>query len=90
MENLTTKPTQHTITTESLASKGFKTYFLNPLSSAVAGFASFFVLIFITKLFGYIVGIDDSFTLGIEDVIYSAVGFILVLSYKVLELLKTE
>ncbi len=90
MENLTTKPTQHTITTETIAPKGLKTYVLNPISSAVAGFASFFILIFFTKLFSYIVGIDNSFTLGIEDVLYSSIGFILVLTYKVMELFKTE
>ena len=90
MENLTTKPTQTTITTEVIAPKKIKTYFINPFSSAVAGFASFFILIFFTKLFSYVVGIDDSFTLGIEDVLYSAIGFVLVLSYKVMEFFKTE
>ncbi|GEM_PF-4145609 len=90
MENLTTKPTQTTITTEVIAPKKIKTYFINPLSSAVAGFASFFILIFFTKLFSYVVGIDNSFTLGIEDVLYSAIGFVLVLSYKVMEFFKTE
>ncbi len=90
MENLTTKPTQTTINTETIAPKGVKTYLINPLSAAIAGFASFFVLIFFTKLFSFIVGIEDTFSLGIEDVLYSAVGFVLVLTYKVMENFKTE
>ncbi len=90
MENLTTKQAQHSVSSESIAPKKLKTYVINPLSSAVAGFASFFILILFSKLFSYVVGFNPSFSLGIEDVLYSAIGFGLVLIYKTMELFKTE
>ena len=56
--------------------ENFKIYLLNPLSNGLAGFAAFFSLILLTKLFGYFLGTYDVFNLEINDVIYSLTGFV--------------
>ena len=53
-----------------------KTYLLNPISNGLAGFAAFFTLILLTKIFGYLLGTYDTFNLEINDVIYSLTGFV--------------
>ncbi|MCW8850417.1 MAG: hypothetical protein OQJ81_10605 [Melioribacteraceae bacterium] len=76
--------TQDTTTTQSYTEvignetlkANIKTYLLNPLSAGLAGFAALFSLMLMTKLFSYILGINPVFNLGLNDVIYSLVGFI--------------
>ncbi len=75
--------TQDTTTTQSYTEvignetlkANIKTYLLNPLSAGLAGFAALFSLMLMTKLFSYILGMI-LFNLGLNDVIYSLVGFI--------------
>ncbi len=67
-----------------------KTYFLNPLSSGVMGFAAFFSLIFFTKLFSYLFGINDTFGFGINDIILSLTGFVFAAGAKYLEFFGKE
>ena len=68
----------------------FKTYFLNPLSAGLAGFAAFFSLILLTKLFSYIFGMNETFGLNLNDVIYSLTGFVFGAGAKFLEFFGKE
>ena len=68
----------------------FKTYFLNPLSAGLVGFAVFFSLILLTKLFSYFLGINDTFGLNLNDVIYSLTGFVFAAGAKFLEFFGKE
>lgn len=61
-----------------------RTYLLNPLSAGLAGFSIFFSIILVTKFVGYLIGSYEIFTIGISDVVYSLVGFLLVTSEKFL------
>jgi hypothetical protein len=76
----TTQKTTEQVYSEPIGSETFmqnvKTYLLNPLSTGLAGFAAFFTLIFLTKLFSYIIGTNDAFDVNIQDVIYSLTGFV--------------
>jgi len=67
-----------------------KIYLLNPLSTGLAGFAAFFTLIFLTKLFGYIIGTNDVFNVNIQDVIYSLTGFVCAAGAKFFEFFGKE
>jgi hypothetical protein len=67
-----------------------KIYLLNPLSTGLAGFAAFFSLIFLTKLFGYIIGTNDIFNVNIQDVIYSLTGFVCAAGAKFFEFFGKE
>ncbi len=53
-----------------------KVYLLDPLKFGVMGFAAFFSLILITTVFGYLFGFQESFSIGLNDVIYSLTGFV--------------
>ena len=70
--------------------ENIKTYLLNPLSAGLAGFAVIFSLMLMTKLFSYILGINPEFNLGLNDVIYSLVGFIFGAGVKFLEFFGKE
>lgn len=61
-----------------------RTYLLNPLSAGLAGFSVLFSIILITKLIGYIIGSYEAFTIGVSDVVYSLIGFLLVTGEKFL------
>ena len=67
-----------------------KIYLLNPLSTGLAGFAAFFSLIFLTKLFGYIIGTNEIFNVNIQDVIYSLTGFVCAAGAKFFEFFGKE
>lgn len=56
--------------------ENIKTYLLTPISAGLAGFAALFSLMLMTKLFSYLLGINQEFDLGLNEVIYSLVGFI--------------
>jgi hypothetical protein len=56
--------------------ENIKTYLLTPLSAGLAGFAALFSLMLLTKLFSFLLGINPEFNIGLNDVIYSLVGFI--------------
>ena len=78
---ITTQDKTNTIYTESIDSssesrQNVKTYLLNPLSAGLVGFAVFFSLILITKLFGSILGTNNGFILQASDVIYALTGFL--------------
>jgi hypothetical protein len=71
-------------------STNFKTYLLNPISNGLAGFAAFFTLILLTNLFGYLLGTYNTFSLEINDVIYSLTGFVFGAGAKFLEFFGKE
>jgi hypothetical protein len=90
----TTQNQQTRVYEESIISETFrenlKTYLLNPLSAGLVGFAVFFSLIMITKLFGYIIGTNETFNLALSDVIYSLTGFLFVTGAKFFEFFGKE
>jgi hypothetical protein len=75
---------------ESSLKEDLKTYLLGPLYAGLVGFAIFFSLIFFTKFFSYIFGINESFSFGISDVIYSLLGFLFVTGARFLEFFGKE
>jgi len=93
MKSVTQEQTDHiydeSVETETLK-HNIKTYLLNPLSAGLVGFAAFFALILLTKLFGYILGTNESFSLGVSDVIYSLTGFLFATGAKFLEFFGKE
>jgi len=68
----------------------FKIYFLNPLAAGLAGFSAFFSLILLTKLFSYLLGMNETFGLSLNDVIYSLTGFVFAAGAKFLEFFGKE
>ena len=93
MKSTTQERATH-IYTDSIKSETFiqnlKTYLLNPLSAGLAGFAAFFSLILLTKLFGYFIGTNDTFSLEVSDVIYSLTGFVFAAGVKFFEFFGKE
>lgn len=93
MENISNKhqaAVNEDLTSSSKPLSLLKRYFFTPTSAGMMGFAVFFSLILFTKLFTYVFGISNEFSLGIADVFNAAIGFVLVFSYKFLENFKTD
>jgi len=94
MDSTTQQNTQEEIYSQTVGSETFKqnmkTYLLNPLSAGLAGFAAFFTLIFLTKIFGYIIGTNEVFDLSVKDVIYSLTGFVFAAGAKFFEFFGKE
>jgi len=67
-----------------------RTFLINPLKSGLTGFAAFFVLVFFTKLFGYILGIQPGFDFSFVDVIFSLTGFVLAAGAKFMAFFSNE
>ena len=88
-ENRTEQVYSDQIGTETFM-ENVKIYLLNPLSTGLAGFAAFFSLIFLTKLFGYIIGTNEIFNVNIQDVIYSLTGFVCAAGAKFFEFFGKE
>jgi len=63
----------------------FKEMVLMPLKSGILGFTTFFTILAITKYLSYIIGSTNVFTIDIEDIMLSFVGFILVALIRLLE-----
>ncbi len=68
----------------------FLSYIVNPIKSGIFGFSAFFSILLVTKLFSYWIGTYDNFTVDLDDVILSVIGFILVFLIKFLENFKQE
>ncbi|MEE9431544.1 MAG: hypothetical protein V3V16_10915 [Melioribacteraceae bacterium] len=67
-----------------------KIYLLDPLKVGVMGFAAFFSIILITTAFGYLVGFQESFNIGLNDVIFSLTGFVLAAGSKFMSFFSNE
>ena len=93
MESATQERTTQ-VYSETIGQESFKEnlriYLLNPLSAGLAGFAAFFMLILITKLFGYFLGSYETFSVGVSDVIYSLCGFLFATGSKFFEFFGKE
>ncbi len=63
----------------------FKTFFIEPVSNGLFGFALFFTILLLTKGLASILGIQKVFTIDFDDVILSSIGFILLFLIKLLE-----
>jgi hypothetical protein len=62
-----------------------RNYVLNPIKSGLFGFAAFFTILLVTKLFSYWIGTYSELVVDIDDVLLSIIGFILVFLIKFLE-----
>ncbi|MDP3150680.1 MAG: hypothetical protein Q8N83_16290 [Ignavibacteria bacterium] len=65
-------------------------YVFYPLRAGLFGFSLFFTTIFISKYVGYLVKNTKTFTIDINDVVLSLLGFILLGLIKLLENIKSE
>ncbi|PID62381.1 MAG: hypothetical protein CR986_01735 [Ignavibacteriae bacterium] len=94
METTTQERTNTELVTKPLISEEFKNNFneiiVPPLSNGLMGFSAIFSLIIFAKLFGYIIGTNDSFVVLYMDVIYSLTGFLLGAGSKFLEFFGKE
>lgn len=88
-QSRTTDIYTESIGTDNLMSN-IKTYLLNPLSVGLAGFATFFIVIIITKLFGYLLGTNEHFIIQYSDVIYALTGFVFTAGAKFFEFFGKE
>lgn len=94
METTTQERTNTQLLNKNLASdelkNNFKEIIVTPLSNGLMGFATIFSLLIMAKLFGYIIGTNESFSIVYMDVIYSLIGFILGAGSKFLEFFGKE
>jgi hypothetical protein len=62
-----------------------KGHFLEPIKSGLFGFAIFITILIIVKLFSYLIGTYDYFSLEITDIQLSLIGFVLLFLIRFLE-----
>lgn len=75
------------------ASSGLNTllrFFLIPFRSGLLGFSTFFSILLVTKLLGFLLGTREVFNIDMEDLLLSMVGFILVFLIRLLENFKEK
>ncbi len=65
-----------------------KRYFFIPAKAGIFGFITFFVILSATKYLSYLIGTQSSFSIMIDDVLLSSIGFLLAFLIKILENLK--
>ena len=65
-------------------------YVFEPIRTGLYGFSAFFTVLVITKGFSFLLGITDSYSIGMEDVMFSLLGFILFFLLKLLENIKEK
>lgn len=63
----------------------FKSFLVLPFANGLLGFTLFFTILFLTKSFSSLIGSIEVFTIDIEDVVLSSIGFILLFLIKFLE-----
>jgi len=62
-----------------------KEYFLLPAWGGLLGFALFFSLLILLKIFSYIIESQSDLTVDLTDILISFIGFILLFSVRFLE-----
>ena len=90
MKNLAVQDSRSVVGKKAIGSKLLVNYVLNPIKSGIFGFSAFFSILLITKLFSYWIGTYNEFTIDLDDVLLSVIGFILVFLIKFLENFKQE
>jgi len=65
-------------------------YVFEPIKIGLYGFSAFFIVLVITKGFSFLLGIADLYSIGMEDVMFSLLGFILFFLLKLLENIKEK
>ena len=65
-------------------------YVFQPIKSGIIGFSTFFTILILTKLLSYFIGTRDLFSVDIEDVLLSSIGFVLVFLIRLLENFKEK
>jgi hypothetical protein len=68
----------------------WKQYLLSPLKSGLFGFAMFFTILLIVKLFSYAIGTYNFFVIEISDIELSLIGFVLLFLIRELENFKEK
>jgi len=66
------------------------TFVFEPIKTGLYGFLAFFTVLIITKGFSFLLGITDLYSIGMEDVMFSLLGFILFFLLKLLENIKEK
>jgi hypothetical protein len=69
-------------------SSSFYNYFVVPFSAGLAGFATFLFLIIFLESAAYIMGITETWNVGINTVLIAAIGFILQFVYQLVKTVK--
>ena len=90
MKNFAVQESRSIVGKKLAGSKLLVNYVLNPIKSGIFGFSAFFSILLITKLFSYWIGTYNEFTIDLDDVLLSVIGFILVFLIKFLENFKQE
>lgn len=67
------------------ASRGHGKIFGAAVKNGMAGFVIFFSILVFTKLLGSMVGAQYKFSLAVEDILLSVIGFVLLFLIKILE-----
>lgn len=80
----------HPEVTVNLKSPFFLKYIFYPIRAGLFGFSLFFTTIFISKYIGFLVKNSEEFSVDINDVILSLLGFVLLGLIKLLENIKPE
>ncbi|MFH1195174.1 MAG: hypothetical protein V1720_05650 [bacterium] len=68
----------------------FRNFILLPIKSGLFGFLTFISILIATKYFSYLVGVDANFTIEIDDVYLSLIGFVLLFLIRFLENFKPQ
>jgi hypothetical protein len=61
-----------------------KKYFFIPIKAGIFGFIGFFVILSATKYLGYLIGTQSNFSIMMDDVLLSSIGFLLAFLIKIL------
>lgn len=62
-----------------------KNFIFKPIKSGFLGFASFLIVLLITKFISYVIGTIDQFNFELDDLILSSIGFVLLFLIRFLE-----
>ncbi len=65
-------------------------FVFSPLKAGIGGFAAFFTILILTKLFAYLMGIQNIFEVDVYDLLLSTIGFILSFLIRFLENFKEK
>jgi hypothetical protein len=65
-------------------------FVFEPIKIGLYGFTAFFTVLVITKGFSFLSGLTNFFSIGMEDVVFSLLGFILFFLLKLFENIKEK